>query len=146
MTVTVALLGTGLLGSAIASRLLAVGCSLRIWNRDRARCEPLIASGAQGFDDPAQAIAGASTVITVLRDGPVTSEVVTSLGALNQSCVMPMGTMGISESVALETQVQIRVVFILKPLCWAAVLKRWQAGCWSWQAVIRRCLISSALF
>ncbi|EAR17558.1 hypothetical protein ACLM44_00580 [Synechococcus sp. W2B2] len=30
MTVTVALLGTGLLGSAIASRLLAVGCSLRV--------------------------------------------------------------------------------------------------------------------
>ena len=105
MTVTVALLGTGLLGSAIASRLLAVGCSLRIWNRDRARCEPLISAGAQCFDNPAQAIAGASTVITVLRDGPVTSEVVASLGALNQSCVMPMGTMGISESVALEAQV-----------------------------------------
>jgi len=44
-------------------------------------------------------------VITVLRDGPVTSEEVASLGALNLSCVMPMGTMGIGESVALEAQV-----------------------------------------
>jgi len=104
--VTVALLGTGLLGSAIASRLLAVGCSLRVWNRDPERCEPLMSAGAQRFDDPAQAVAGASTVITVLRDGPVTSAVVASLGDLDQCCVMPMGTMGISESVALDVQVR----------------------------------------
>lgn len=104
--VTVALLGTGLLGSAIASRLLAVGCSLRVWNRDPERCEPLISAGAQQFDDPAQAGAGATTVITVLRDGPVTASVVRSLGDLDQCCVMPMGTMGISESVALDAQVR----------------------------------------
>ena len=104
--VTVALLGTGLLGSAIASRLLAVGCSLRVWNRDPDRCEPLISAGVQQFDDPAQAAAGATTVITVLRDGPVTASVVASLGDLDQCCVMPMGTMGISESVALDVQVR----------------------------------------
>ena len=104
--VKVVLLGTGLLGSAIGHRLLTVGCSLRVWNRDPARCEPLVSAGAQLLDDPAQAIEGACTVITVLRDGPITSEVVASLGGLKQCCVMPMGTMGISESVALETQVQ----------------------------------------
>jgi len=104
--VTVALLGTGLLGSAIATRLLSVGCSLRVWNRDPDRCQPLMSAGAQRFDDPAQAVAGASTVITVLRDGPVTSAVVASLGDLDQCCVMPMGTMGISESVALDEQVR----------------------------------------
>ena len=102
----VALLGAGLLGSAIGHRLLSVGCALAVWNRDPARCEPLISAGAERFDDPAQAIAGASTVITVLRDGPITAEVVASLGGLNRCCVMPMGTMGISESVALEAQVQ----------------------------------------
>jgi len=106
--ITVALLGTGLLGSAIAKRLLAVGCSLRVWNRDPDRCEPLISAGAQRFDDPAQAAAGSSTVITVLRDGPVTSTVVASLGDLDQCCVMPMGTMGISESVALDAQVRLQ--------------------------------------
>ena len=102
----VALLGTGLLGSAIGHRLLSVGCALAVWNRDPARCELLTSAGAERFDDPAQAIAGASTVITVLRDGPITAEVVASLGVLNRCCVMPMGTMGISESVALEAQVQ----------------------------------------
>ena len=106
--VTVALLGTGLLGSAIATRLLSVGCSLRVWNRDPDRCQPLMSAGAQRFDDPAQAVAGASTVITVLRDGPVTSAVVASLGDLDQCCVMPMGTMGISESVALDEQVRLQ--------------------------------------
>jgi len=104
--VTVALLGTGLLGSAIATRLLSVGCSLRVWNRDPERSEPLISAGAQQFDDPAQAAAGATTVITVLRDGPVTASVVASVGDLDQCCVMPMGTMGISESVALDAQVR----------------------------------------
>ena len=104
--IKVVLLGTGLLGSAIGHRLLTVGCSLQVWNRDPARCEPLVSAGAQLLDDPAQAIEGACTVITVLRDGPITSEVVASLGGLKQCCVMPMGTMGISESVALETQVQ----------------------------------------
>jgi len=106
--VTVALLGTGLLGSAIATRLLSVGCSLRVWNRDPDRCQPLMSAGAQRFDDPAQAVAGSSTVITVLRDGPVTSAVVASLGDLDQCCVMPMGTMGISESVALDEQVRLQ--------------------------------------
>ena len=102
----VALLGAGLIGSAIGHRLLSVGCALAVWNRDPARCAPLTSAGAERFDDPAQAIAGASTVITVLRDGPITAEVVAALGGLNRCCVMPMGTMGISESVALEAQVQ----------------------------------------
>ena len=44
---TIALLGTGLLGSAIATRLLACGHSLSVWNRDPERCRPLVALGAQ---------------------------------------------------------------------------------------------------
>ncbi|EAQ69912.1 3-hydroxyisobutyrate dehydrogenase [Synechococcus sp. RS9909] len=102
----VALLGAGLLGSAIGHRLLTVGCSLWVWNRDPARCELLVSAGAQRLEDPAQAIEEAGTVITVLRDGPVTAEVVARIGSLRGACVMPMGTMGISESVALETQAQ----------------------------------------
>lgn len=102
----VALLGAGLLGSAIGHRLLAVGCSLRVWNRDPTRCEPLMSAGAQVVADPAEAAQGCAMVISVLRDGPVTAEVVARIGSLSGACVMPMGTMGISESVALAAQVQ----------------------------------------
>ena len=45
-------------------------------------------------------------MITVLRDGPVTAQVVESLGPLDGRCLMPMGTMGISESVLLAEQVR----------------------------------------
>lgn len=37
---TVALLGTGLLGSAIATRLLACNQQVTVWNRNPARCSP----------------------------------------------------------------------------------------------------------
>ena len=108
MTTTVALLGTGLLGAAIAQRLVSQGISLRVWNRNPDRCRLLAEAGAQVVDDPAEAAQGVATVITVLRDGPVTAEVVTRIGALGGACLMPMGTMGISESVALAAQARVQ--------------------------------------
>ena len=103
---TIALLGTGLLGAAVGKRLLSVGCSLKVWNRDPVRCAPLVRSGAEQLDHPVKTLHQASTVITVLRDGPVTAQVVESLGPLDGRCLMPMGTMGISESVLLAEQVR----------------------------------------
>ena len=102
---TIALLGTGLLGAAIGHRLLEVGISLKVWNRDPDRCRSLVRSGALLCGSPADTLQDADTVVTVLRDGPVTAEVVQSLGPLQGRTVMPMGTMGISESVSLAQQV-----------------------------------------
>ena len=45
-------------------------------------------------------------MITVLRDGPVTQQVVAALGDLRGCCIIPMGTMGVSEIRALDLQVQ----------------------------------------
>ncbi|WP_413743725.1 NAD(P)-dependent oxidoreductase [Synechococcus sp. MIT S9451] len=102
----IALLGTGLLGEAIGCRLLHQGVNLHVWNRRSEKCSTLVALGAQ----PIQLLAGAAkscdAVITVLRDGPVTAEVVAGLGDLGGACCLPMGTMGISESRQLESQVQ----------------------------------------
>ncbi len=103
---TIALLGTGLLGDAIGHRLLEVGFTLNVWNRDPHRCRSLVSSGALQCQQPADALQDACTVITVLRDGPVTAQVVESLGDLQGCTVMPMGTMGISESLALAEQVK----------------------------------------
>ena len=111
---TITLLGTGLLGMAIGQRLLEVGFNVQVWNRTPERCSGLVKAGAQQLNHPAEALEAASAVITVLRDGPVTAEVVDSLGPLGGRCILPMGTMGISESVALADQVRLQGGFYLE--------------------------------
>lgn len=101
----VALLGTGLLGSAIGRRLLECGVELKVWNRNTDRCAPLLEAGAKLLDQLDSGIQGCSAVITVLRDGPVTAEIIRDIGQLDQACVIPMGTMGIRESKELAQQV-----------------------------------------
>ena len=103
---TIALLGTGLLGEAIGRRLLEQGVTLKVWNRTAAKCQPLVEQGAVLIENLAGAAKGCHAVITVLRDGPVSAEVIAELGDLDAVCCLPMGTMGISESRQLELQVQ----------------------------------------
>ena len=103
---SVALLGSGLLGEAIGRRLLDQSVELKVWNRTPERCQTLIQEGAQAVPDLSSLAEGCSTVITVLRDGPVTHAVVRELGDLRGGCLMPMGTMGITEIRDLADQVQ----------------------------------------
>ena len=65
---TVALLGTGIMGAGMARNLAAAGFSLRVWNRTRAKAEPLAETGATVADTPAEAVRGAGVVITMLYD------------------------------------------------------------------------------
>ena len=102
---SVAVLGTGLLGEAIAQRCLSQGISVHAWNRTRERVEPLLALGAKEIGDLSEVSSTCDAIITVLRDGPVTTTVVAELGSLHNITVIPMGTMGVSESQALATQI-----------------------------------------
>ncbi|WP_244491029.1 NAD(P)-dependent oxidoreductase [Paramesorhizobium deserti] len=43
----ICVLGTGRMGSSIVRTLLNHGYSTNVWNRTRAKCEPLIAAGAK---------------------------------------------------------------------------------------------------
>ena len=103
---SVALLGTGLLGNAIARRFLDQGLSVRVWNRDANRITPLLKQGAAPITELEGAARDCDAVVTVLCDGPVTSHVVSSLGELHNSTVIPMGTMGVRESRELAEQVR----------------------------------------
>ncbi|MGO9081102.1 MAG: NAD(P)-dependent oxidoreductase [Streptosporangiaceae bacterium] len=47
-------LGTGRMGAALAQRLLAAGCDLTVYNRTKAKAEPLAASGATIADTAAE--------------------------------------------------------------------------------------------
>ena len=93
----IALLGTGLLGSAIGRRLLEQGHTLKVWNRTPEKCQTLLEAGAQAISALPDGAKGCDTVISVLRDGPASAEVLQELGNLQGSCVMGMGTLAIAE-------------------------------------------------
>ncbi|QNJ30329.1 3-hydroxyisobutyrate dehydrogenase [Synechococcus sp. A15-24] len=62
--------------------------------------------GAHAIQELHGAAQGRQAVITVLRDGAVTANVIHALGPIHGSTVMPMGTMGITEIRSLAEQVQ----------------------------------------
>src|ERR1044072_8758173 len=71
---SVAVLGTGIMGSGMARNLARAGLDVRAWNRTRAKAEPLIPAGVRVTDTPAEAVAGADVVLTILHDGPAALE------------------------------------------------------------------------
>src|SRR5882672_6152933 len=52
VTPPIGLIGLGLMGTALAERLLEHGCAVIVWNRTRAKAEPLLARGAQWSENP----------------------------------------------------------------------------------------------
>ncbi|WP_458246152.1 NAD(P)-dependent oxidoreductase [Streptomyces sp. MAI_2237] len=72
---TVGVLGTGIMGAAMARNIARAGHTVRAWNRTRAKAEPLAADGAHIADTPAEAVRGADVVVTMLYDGPAALEV-----------------------------------------------------------------------
>jgi 3-hydroxyisobutyrate dehydrogenase-like beta-hydroxyacid dehydrogenase len=62
----VGVVGLGLMGTAIAGRLLDAGCEVRVWNRTPARADALLARGARWTDDP---LGECHLVIVSLYDG-----------------------------------------------------------------------------
>ncbi|MFI9806326.1 NAD(P)-dependent oxidoreductase [Streptomyces sp. NPDC052301] len=78
---TVSVLGTGIMGAAMARNLCRAGFDVRVWNRTRAKAEPLAADGARVADTPAEAVEGAAVVLTMLYDGASVLEVLREAGA-----------------------------------------------------------------
>ncbi len=76
---TIALLGTGLLGAAMAENLLAKGNQVRVWNRSAAKLEPLARRGAIACKDPAECVRGAARVHLVLAEDAAVDAVVAQL-------------------------------------------------------------------
>ena len=77
----VALLGTGLMGFPMARNLAQAGNAVTVWNRTRAKAEPLAAFGAQVADTTTQAVTGADIIITMMSDGPTVLDVVNDVAS-----------------------------------------------------------------
>ncbi|WP_439517281.1 NAD(P)-dependent oxidoreductase [Hydrogenophaga sp.] len=79
--VRVAVLGIGMMGLPMARRLCEADCEVSAWNRSRAKAERLLPFGASVTDRPADAVAQADVVITLLENGEVVEDVLFEQGA-----------------------------------------------------------------
>ena len=106
---TIALLGTGLLGRAIAERLQSVGHTVTVYNRTTTKALPLQAYGITVVTQPEQAIGQADCVILMLADAAAIRAVLltpASLAVLRGKTVIQMGTIGQEESLALQAEIE----------------------------------------
>jgi len=106
---TITLLGTGLLGRAIAERLQSVGHTVTVYNRTTTKALPLRACGITVVTRPEEAIAQADCVVLMLADAAAIRAVLltpTALAVLRSKTVIQMGTIAQDESLALQTEIE----------------------------------------
>jgi 3-hydroxyisobutyrate dehydrogenase len=92
---TVALLGTGIMGTGMARNTAAAGLPLTVWNRTRERAEPL-ADVATVADTPADAVRGADVVVVMLMDAEAVLDVLQQAepGLADGAVVVQTSTIG----------------------------------------------------
>ena len=89
----IAFLGLGRMGLGMASRLVAKGHDVAVWNRSPDKARPVVALGARLAPTPAAAATGAEIVLTMLADDPASEAV--WLGPEGALAVMQPGTTAI---------------------------------------------------
>jgi 3-hydroxyisobutyrate dehydrogenase-like beta-hydroxyacid dehydrogenase len=100
-------IGLGRMGEALASRLLDAGHDLTVYNRTRAKAQPLAELGAAIADSPAE-LADRDIVFTMVTGSADVAEVVTGpQGLLSRSDVAP-GLIIDSTTIAPEPAAEIR--------------------------------------
>lgn len=120
---SVAVIGTGTMGSAIARRLLQQCFAVRVWNRSPRPADALAELGASAFDHPADAVADASIVVTLLPTAEALADVMFGRGVVDAitrgSVWVQMGTIGVDATEELDAAVRIRrpdVLFVDAPV------------------------------
>lgn len=105
----VTVLGTGTMGYGFAVSLLRAGVSTTVWNRSRAKAEPLGELGAKVADSAAEAVRDADVVLTMLFDADAVAAVMAdALGAMPAGAVWvqssTVGSEGTARLAALAEQ------------------------------------------
>ena len=75
---SVALLGTGIMGAEMGRNMLRAGLPLRAWNRTIVKAQALEPAGAQVAQTPAEAVAGAQIIVTMLADADAVADAITA--------------------------------------------------------------------
>jgi 3-hydroxyisobutyrate dehydrogenase len=96
---TVAVIGAGIMGSAMTRNLVAAGATTRVWDRTAAATAPLAAAGAVVAQSAGEAVRGADVVITMLPTADAVESVIFDGGVAGAfadgSVWAQMGTIGI---------------------------------------------------
>jgi 3-hydroxyisobutyrate dehydrogenase len=119
----VAVIGAGIMGSAMARNLVAAGLHTSVWDRSAAATEALSADGVAVASSPQEAVREAKVVVTMLPTYDVLNSVVLD-GAVAQAFSRgavwaQMGTIGISataEIVRRLAEVRPDVMFVDAPV------------------------------
>jgi 3-hydroxyisobutyrate dehydrogenase len=109
-------LGTGTMGGPMARHLASAGHDVRVWNRTREKAEGL---GAEVAATPADAVAGAELVLTMLADGPaVDATMREALQALDPGAVwVQASTVGLDWTERLSEEAERRgVLYVDAPV------------------------------
>ena len=119
----VAVLGTGIMGSAMARNLIAAGLRTAVWDRSQSATAPLSDVGALVATSPAEAVRDATVVITMLPTAEVVNSVIFGgdvAQAFAQGAVWAqMGTIGVAattEAVARLGQLRPDAMFVDAPV------------------------------
>ena len=101
----VSLLGTGLLGSAVAERLLAQGHDVTVWNRTADKCAALIDQGAKLAASVEEALETSDVSLLYLASHTAIKAVLLDSAtrpALHGRTILQMGTIGPTDSQAIN--------------------------------------------
>ncbi|HEU4684424.1 MAG TPA: NAD(P)-dependent oxidoreductase [Nitrospira sp.] len=104
----VAVIGTGILGRAVAERLCREGRSVLAYNRTASKARPLETLGVTVVSEPEQAIAQASVSLLFLSDAEAIRSVLFAphcAEAVRGKTIIQMGTIGADESRALRDDI-----------------------------------------
>jgi 3-hydroxyisobutyrate dehydrogenase len=122
-TTRAAVLGTGIMGSAMARNLLAAGLPTTVWDRSAAATRALAEAGAEVAASAPEAVRGAHVVITMLPTPDVVHEVIFDGGAAGEfaqgAVWAQMGTIGVAataEIVGRLGQLRPDVMFVDAPV------------------------------
>jgi 3-hydroxyisobutyrate dehydrogenase len=102
----VAVIGAGIMGSAMARNLLAAGMDTRVWDRSAAATAPLGDAGATVAASARAAVRDAQVVITMLPTAEVVESVVFDDGVAEAladgSAWAQMGTIGVEATISIR--------------------------------------------
>jgi 3-hydroxyisobutyrate dehydrogenase len=99
-------IGIGRMGYAMAERLAKAGCDITVWNRTRAKAEPLAKSGAKVVDKLTD-LAGCDIVFTMVSTGKDVKEVLFGENGVMSAGGKPKIIVD-STSISLEESAEIR--------------------------------------
>ncbi len=118
----VAVLGTGIMGSAMARNLLRAGLRTTVWDRSEGAAAALAGAGARVTDSASAAVASADAVITMLPDADAVSSVIFGDAAAafaDRAAWAQMGTIGVQATLQVADRLgQLRpdVMFVDAPV------------------------------